>query len=41
MAAIERCHETPGLEGVEFVLDPFKREFRPMASTLMGASPFR
>jgi len=29
------------LEALELVLDPFKRELRPMTMTLMGASPFR
>src|SRR6266568_2753749 len=29
------------LEALELVLDPFKRELRPMTTALMGASPFR
>src|ERR1043166_6776240 len=29
------------LEALELVLDPFKRELRPMTMPLMGASPFR
>jgi len=29
------------LEALELVLDPFKRELRPMTMSLMGASPFR
>ncbi len=29
------------LEALELVLDPFKRELRPMTMALMGASPFR
>ena len=28
------------LEALELVLDPFKRELRPMTTALMGASPF-
>ena len=29
------------LEALELVLDPFKRELRPMTMSLMGAVPFR
>jgi hypothetical protein len=29
------------LEALELVLDPFKRELRPMTMNLMGAVPFR
>jgi predicted aspartyl protease len=29
------------LEALELVLDPFKRELRPMTMSLMGATPFR
>ncbi|MFQ5490066.1 MAG: aspartyl protease [Phycisphaerae bacterium] len=29
------------LEGLELVLDPFRRELRPMTMTLMGAVPFK
>lgn len=29
------------LEALELVLDPFRRELRPMTMALMGASPFR
>jgi predicted aspartyl protease len=29
------------LEALELVLDPFKRELRPMTMALMGAAPFR
>jgi hypothetical protein len=28
-------------EALELLLDPFKRELRPMTIALMGASPFR
>ena len=29
------------MEALELVLDPFKRELRPMTMSLMGAVPFR
>ena len=29
------------LEALELVLDPFRRELRPMTMSLMGAAPFR
>ena len=29
------------LEALELVLDPFKRELRPMTMSLMGSPPFR